>query len=90
VATATLGRSNVELPCRAGDESVLKVSHHLQDRLGQFSSTLVLLNRDFVGLVFVHEGLDGSYYCGGTSTEGLVDPLLLACAHEFLYFKGLG
>ena len=70
--------------------SVLQVSHHLQDRLGQFSSTLVLLNRDIEGLVVVHERLYWSHYSGGSSTEGFVYSLLLACAHEFLYLEGLG
>ena len=69
--------------------SVLQVSHHFQDRLGQFSSTLVLLNRDIEGFVVVNERLYWSHDSGGASTEGFVDPLLLACAHEFLYLEGL-
>ena len=69
--------------------SVLQVSHHLQDRLGQFACSLILLNRDIEGLVVVNEGLDGSHDSGGAGTEGFVDPLLLACAHEFLYLEGL-
>ncbi len=80
--------SQVELPLRAGNNAVLQVSHHLQNSLGQLSSSLLLVDGDFVGFALVDKRLNGRDDGCGTSTESLIYTLLLAGFHKLLDLEG--
>lgn len=76
-----------DLPLWLLNDGVLVISHHLEGSLGEWSSTLVLLDRDVIEFVVVIERLDGADNGGCTGTECLIHASLLNCLDHLLDFE---
>jgi hypothetical protein len=66
----------------------LNVYDHVEELLSELSSSLLLVNRNLIGLSFIDEGLYRANNGCSTCTEGLIDSSFLASLHDLLDLKG--